>query len=325
MRKKKMLIGVVMLLICLFISSGTLFAEIDYPNKPITVVVPYAAGGGVATMAMIFAGVAKDYFGQSWILENRPGAGAAIGINHALKSDPDGYTAVIFGASPLVGVYMESNLPYTAEDLKNLSIITMYKIVDLIIIAHPDKPWSTWEGLIKYAKEHPGELSIGCGLRSHLITENMFRQEGIDITWIPYDSASTQLNDFLGGHADLNAHALVSVNEIIIGGKAVGLLYDGPLDPEDHPALQGIPSVSEFGYERIIFGEYMAFPPGTPDEIVEFASKAMGNLLKDPQVIEMLKKTGGDPYYLPSEEAQKSYEETMDFTEKKLKEMGFIN
>ncbi|RLC38999.1 MAG: hypothetical protein DRH33_03605 [Candidatus Nealsonbacteria bacterium] len=325
MRKKKMSIGVVMLLICLFIFSGTLFAEVNYPNKAITVVVPYGAGGGVDTLARIYAGVAKDYFGQPWVVENRPGAGAALGINHVLKSDPDGYTAVMFGSSPLIGAYIEKNLPYTPEDLKNLSIVTIHKMDDLIIVTHPDKPWSTWEGLVKYAKEHPGELDIGCGLLFHLLTENIFRQAGIDINWVPYDSSSTALSDFLGGHVDLNAHVLTTVNELIKGGKATGLLFDGPLDPKEFPTLQGIPTASELGYEGMLLGQPMAFPPETPDEIVEFASKAMGKLLKDPRVIELIKKRGGKPYYLPSEEAQKKHEETMDFIEKKLKEMDFID
>jgi len=322
MRKKKMSIGMVMLLICLFISSGTLFAEVDYPNKPITVVIPYGAGGGVDTLARIYAGAAKKHFGQPWIVLNRPGAGAALGINHALKSDPDGYTAVMFGSSPLIGAYIGDKLPYTAEDLKNLSIITIHKMDDLIIVAHPDKPWSTWEGLVKYAKEHPGELNLGTGLLFHLLTENMFRQAGIDIKWVPYDSSSTALSDFLGGHLDLNAHVLTTVNELIKGGKAAGLLYDGPLAPKDYPTLQNIPLASKFGYKGILLGQPMAFPAGTPDEIVEFASKAMGNLLKDPQVIELIKKRGGAPYYLPSKEAQKKHIETMDFIEKKLKELG---
>jgi tripartite-type tricarboxylate transporter receptor subunit TctC len=242
-----------------------------------------------------------------------------------LKSKPDGYTAVMFGSSPLIGAYREDNLPYDAEDLKNLSIITIHKLDDLIIVAHPDKPWSTWEGLAKYAKEHPGKLNIGCGLMFHLLTENMFRQAGIDIKWVPYDSSSTALSDFMGGHVDLNAHVLTTVNALLKEKKAVGLLYDGPLDPKDYPTLQGIPSASKLGYEGILLGQPMAFPPGTPDEIVKFASKAMGNLLKDPKVIEIIKKAGGAPYYLPSEEAQKKHEESMDFIEIKLKEMGFID
>jgi len=218
----------------------------DYPNRPIMLVVPYAAGGGNDVMARIVAEKMSKTLGQQIVIENRGGAGGTIATRAVAKSAPDGYTLVIGGTGTLaINPTLYPNAGY--DPRKDFAPIGLIATGALVVLVHPSVPVRSIEELIDRARKEPGKLnyaSAGPGSGIHLGTELFASMAGIRFTHIPYRGTSPALNDLLGGHVDIYFSSLPPALGLVGEGKVRALAVTGSRREQ---ALPDLPTVAEAG------------------------------------------------------------------------------
>jgi tripartite-type tricarboxylate transporter receptor subunit TctC len=264
----------------LIVCTGLPTAAQDYPNRPIVLVVPYAAGGGNDVMARIVAEKMSKTLGQQIVIENRGGAGGTIATRAVAKSAPDGYTLVIGGTGTLaINPTLYPNAGY--DPRKDFAPVGLIATGALVVLVHPSVPAHSMEELIALARKEPGKLnyaSAGPGSGIHLGTELFAGMAGIRFTHIPYRGTAPALNDLLGGHVDLYFSSLPPALGLITEGKVRALAVTGS---RREPALPDLPTVAEAGlpgYEAVLhYG--IAAPAGTPRPIVDKLNAALREAL----------------------------------------------
>jgi tripartite-type tricarboxylate transporter receptor subunit TctC len=271
----------------------------DYPNRPITLVVPYAAGGGNDAMARIVAERMSKTLGQQIVIENRGGAGGTIATRAVARAAPDGYTLVLGGTGTLaVNPTLYANVGY--DPRKDFAPIGLIATSALVILVHPSVEARSIAELIALAKREPGKLnyaSAGPGSGIHLGTELFASMAGIKLTHIAYRGSGPALADLLGGHVQLYFSSLPPAVGIASEGKVRALAVTGP---QRSRVLPNLPTVTEAGlpgYEAVLhYG--IAAPSGTPAPIISRLNGAMREALALDEVRSLLEGAGAEP--LPS-------------------------
>lgn len=264
-----------------------------YPAKPIKLIVPYAPGGSVDAFARVVAPALEARLGQTVVIDNIPGAGGTLGVGRAVKAAPDGYTIVMGIVSDVVlAPLTERVTPYAYSDLQAIAPLGTS---GLGVIAKPALGIRSLSQLVAYAKANPGKLSYGstgAGSLPAIAMEAMKKRANIDLTFIPYASASKIALDVMGGHLDIGVSGLPALLEHIKSGKvtAVGVMSKerdagAPeiVSANDTPELKGM----DFYFWTGIFA-----PKGTPAPIVERLNKAFQEALRDEQVQQRFKEFG---------------------------------
>jgi tripartite-type tricarboxylate transporter receptor subunit TctC len=275
----------------------------DYPNRPITLVVPYAAGGGNDAMARIVADKMSKTLGQQIVIENRGGAGGTIATRAVARAAPDGYTLVLGGTGTLaINPTLYSNVGY--DPRKDFAPVGLIATSALVVLVHPSVQAHTIAELIAVAKKAPGKLnyaSAGPGSGIHLATELFASMAGIKLTHIAYRGSAPALNDLLGGHVDIYFSSLPPAVGIAGEGKVRALAVTG--QQRSHVFAQ-LPTVAEAGlpgYEAVLhYG--IAAPAGTPGPIVAKLNAAMREALALEEARTLLENTGAEPLPSTSEE-----------------------
>jgi tripartite-type tricarboxylate transporter receptor subunit TctC len=268
----------------------------DYPNRPIMLVVPYAAGGGNDVMARIVAEKMSKTLGQQIVIENRGGAGGTIATRAVANSAPDGYTLVIGGAGTLaINPTLYPNAGY--DPRKDFAPIGLIATGALVVLVHPSVPVRSIEELIDRARKEPGKLnyaSAGPGSGIHLGTELFASMAGIRFTHIPYRGTSPALNDLLGGHVDIYFSSLPPALGLVGEGKVRALAVTGSRREQ---ALPDLPTVAEAGlpgYEAVLhYG--IAAPAGTPRPIVDTLNAALREALAAAETHALMASAGVQP------------------------------
>lgn len=212
------------------LASSFAFAQSDYPNRPITLIVPYAAGGTVDVFARLVAPELQRRLGKTVIVENVNGAGGMIGISRAVRASPDGYTITMGIVSDVVlAPLTEKAATYTFRDLAPIAPIGTSGVG---VVANSSLGISSFSQLISYAKKNPGKLSYGAtgkGSLPAIAMESLKNRTQIDIAYIPYASASKIALDAMGGHVDIAVSGLPALLEHVRAGKltAVGVMSKG--------------------------------------------------------------------------------------------------
>ncbi len=299
------------LLCALFMMTAAAAAPAqDYPDKPIRIVVPLAAGGGTDTLARVVAATLRDRLGQPVIVENRGGAAGNIGAEVVFNSPPDGYTLLFTQPAPLVvNKALYGKLPFEPERFVPIALVSLQ---DLLLAAHPSVPAGTLQALIDYAKANPGKLnygSSGAGSAPHLAAELFKSMAGVDIVHIPYKGSGESQLAALSGEVDLVFFAFSSALANAKAGKLRPLAVGGT---KRNPQLPDVPSVSEVvpGFQGASWTALVA-PPGTPSSIVERLSKEVLQITKEPDVRKRLLDAGDEPSEAtPAEAAAFLKEET---------------
>src|ERR1700684_3711224 len=173
-------------------------------TRPITLVVPIAAGGGVDTIGRIFAAQLVDRLKQPWVVENRPGAGGLVGLDSVAKATPDGHTMVVIETSAVLQKWLHKNVPF--DVVADFAPVAQMATTPLLLFANASLPVSNLKDLIAYVKANPGKLSVGTpgiGTPPHLRVAMLNAAAGIDITHVPYKGTAPALNDLLGGQIPL--------------------------------------------------------------------------------------------------------------------------
>ena len=272
------------LLLGLLAASWAGIAQQPYPNRPVKIIVPFAASGPADNYARFMAQRLQDALGQTFVVDNRPGAGSIIGTDAAAKAAPDGYTLLMMSNTQTVN---ESLIPVRPFNLlKDFVPIAPINYSDLVLVAHPSVPAQNLPELIKYAKANPGKInyaSSGNGTPYHMAGELFKYMAGVNMTHIPYKGSAAARTDVLSGQVDVMFDAVTTMTENIKAGKVRGLSTTGRTRSTVVPEL---PTVNEDGvpkYESLIWLGIMA-PTGTPDAIVQRLNSEINKIVNAPDV-----------------------------------------
>ena len=241
----------------------------DYPTRPITLVVPYAAGGGNDAMARIVADKMSKTLGQQIVIENRGGAGGSIATRAVVKAPSDGYTLVLGGTGTLaINPTLYGNVGY--DPRKDFAPVGLIGTSALVVLVHPSLPARSIGELIALAKAQPGRInyaSAGSGSGIHLATELFQFMAGIKLTHIPYKGSGPALTDLIGGHVNIYFSSLPPAQGVAKDGKVRALAVTGATRSAVLPDLPTVAEAGLPGFEAVLHYGIVA-PAGTPRPII---------------------------------------------------------
>ena len=291
-------------LTALFATTLTASADAqDYPSRPITLIVPYAAGGGNDLMARTAAEKMSRTLGQQIVIENRGGAGGSIATRQVAKAAPDGYTLGLGGTGTLaIDPTLYANVGY--DPRKDFAPIGLIATSALVVCVHPSLPVRSVSDLIALAKREPGKLnyaSAGTGSGIHLGTEYFATMAGIKLTHIPYKGSSPALADLVGGHVAIYFSSLPPAVGLVKEGKVRALAVTGARRSSLFPDLPTVAEAALPGYEAVLHYGIVA-PAGTPRPIVEKLSAALRAAVASDDLKARLAEDGAEPLVSTPEE-----------------------
>jgi tripartite-type tricarboxylate transporter receptor subunit TctC len=278
----------------LVLSSTGALAQ-DYPVRPITLVVPYAAGGGNDVMARVVAEKMSKSLGQQIVIENKGGAGGSIATRQVARAPADGYTLGLGGTGTLaINPTLYPNVGY--DPRKDFVPVGLIATSALVVLVHPSVEATSIPELIALAKREPGKLnyaSAGSGSGIHLGSELFAAMAGIKLTHIPYKGSSPALTDLIGGHVAIYFSSLPPAIALVKDGKVRAL---GVTGAKRSPVFPDLPTVAETlpGYEAVLHYGIVA-PAGTPQPIVEKLNAALKAALAEEDVRARIVADGAEP------------------------------
>jgi tripartite-type tricarboxylate transporter receptor subunit TctC len=285
----------VLFIVALALGATTAWAQ-TYPSKPLRLIVPFAPGGAVDIIGRLMGEAVSRSLGQPVVVENRPGAGAAIGAEAVARAPADGYTLLI-GTSSTHGVNSAVNPKLSYDPVKDFSPVVLLATAPWMVVATPSLPVRNMKELIEYAKAHPGKLnfaSYGRGSSNHLATELLKARAGIDVVHVPYKGSAPALLDLVAGQVDFMLDTFSTSAPLVETGKVrlIGVTSDKRVD-----YAPGAPTVSESGVPGYATGAFFAIfaPAKTPPQIVQRLNREFNAALRQDAVKERLLKLGLQP------------------------------
>jgi len=281
--------------------SGPATAQ-DYPSKPVKIIVPFGAGGPADVYARVLAQHLQEQFKQSFVVEDRPGAGSIIGTDAVAKSPPDGYTLLLMSNTHTVNETLVPNKPFAL--MKDFVPVAAINYSDLLMVVHPSVAAKDVKEFIALAKAKPGDLSYassGVGTPYHMAGELFKSMSGTNILHVPHKASGEARNSVIGGHVQMMFDAITTMTENAKAGQVRPLATTGlkrsPLTPD-------VPTVAEAGvpgYEATIWLGVMA-PKGTPQPVIDKLNAEINKVINLPEVKEAWAKQGANPMPMsPSE------------------------
>jgi len=258
-------------------------AQTAFPTRPITLVVPFPAGGTADLLCRYAADKAGAALGQQVVVENRPGgAGGRVGIEQVLRATPDGYTLLLVAPANAINATLYDKLPF--DFMKEMEPIAGIIRFPNVVVVHPSLPIKTIPELIAYAKANPGKLNMassGNGSTIHMSGELFKMLTGINMQHVPYRGGAPALTDMLSGQMQVMFDNIPTCAEHVKSGKLRGLAVTSTTRSE---VLPDLPLVADFlpGYEASAWYG-LAAPKNTPPEIVDRLNKAVNEILADPK------------------------------------------
>jgi tripartite-type tricarboxylate transporter receptor subunit TctC len=246
------------------LSLGVLAA--DYPNRPITIVVGYSAGGGVDSLARIVAEKLPAGLGQPVVVENRPGVGAIVAASYVAKAKPDGYTLLMGAPGPIIFNHaLNAKLPYGPQDFAPISFVG---ISPLVLLVNANNPANSVQELVNFSKENPAKANYGASSSSfQLVTELFNRKTGARFTHIPYKGANDSVTAVMAGDVTMTLADGGPASVGLQSGRVKALAVTTPERLKDLPQ---VPTLSELGVDiKISFWIGLLAPAGTPPAIVK--------------------------------------------------------
>jgi tripartite-type tricarboxylate transporter receptor subunit TctC len=266
----------------------------SWPNKPVSLVIPYPPGGTSDVVGRILAQRLRDELGQSFVAENKAGAATAIGATAVARAPKDGYTLLLSAGTTFTVIpHMNDKLQYKLEDFEPVAAVAT---VPFAFVVKKDFPAANIKEFAAYAKANPGKINNatnGPGSMVHLLGELVAQGLGAKLTHVHYKGAAPATMDMLAGVVDSNVEALTSALPNVEAGKYRALAV---LSEERQPLLPNVPTFKELGYPSVV-GEtwYAVFAPaGTPKPIVDKLNVALKKITTSPSFIEAMRKLGND-------------------------------
>jgi len=304
----------VVLLILTF--SLTLFAEgqaekgkINYPTKPIHMVVPWAAGGGTDAVARVLAKEAEPFLGTTIVVENRTGGGGAVGHSAVSSAKPDGYLIGLTTVELIIQPHIQ-DVPYSHEEMEP---IIQVNSDPASVTVRADAPWNTLEEFLEYARQHPGELQCsGTGYAGiwHIALLDLSQKSGTEFTFIPSTGAAPAITELLGGHIDFTTASPPEVAAQVEAGQLKILAVSGS---ERHPNFPDVPTMAEQGYDvQTPVWRGVQAPKGTPQEIIDILHDAFKKSFESEAFKKTMNNVGLGMVYRNGEGFKKMIAESYD-------------
>ena len=256
-------------------------AQSDWPKGPVRIIVPFPPGGANDTVARPYADALSKYFNQPFVIENRGGAGGAVGVETLIRSKPDGYTFCMCASTVISTVANLRKVNYQATDVDPVAMTTMY-ISGLI--TGPKNPANNFQEFIAYAKANPGKVvygGSGVGSPTELRMKFLGQVAGVDMVSVPYNGNAQALNDLLSGTIDaiieLNGFPHVKAGKL----KLLAIFAD-----DRHPDFPEVPTMAELGYAQVATPIWQGFyaPHGVPEAIREKLNRAVAEISAQPEI-----------------------------------------
>jgi tripartite-type tricarboxylate transporter receptor subunit TctC len=278
----------------MFAVGGVASAQSPFPSRPVHIFVPYPAGGGVDILARTLGDVVSRQWGQSVVVENRPGAGGLVASQALVTSVPDGYTLIVVASGHATNPFLYPKIPY--DTFKDFTPISLLASSANILLVRADSPFKTLDDMIAQARAKPGSLSFGHagnGTSTHLAGELLKNLARIDIAAISYKGGAPAINDLLGGQIPMSFNNTPEAS----GQLQAGTLRALAVTPASRtPFLPNVPAISETvpGYDMEVWWGLLG-PAGMPSDLVAKISHDFLAALNTEPVKERLSKLGASP------------------------------
>jgi len=265
-----------------------------WPAKPVRIVVPFTPGGGLDIQARLFGKKFYETLGQTFVVENRTGAGGLIGAEAVARSAPDGYTLLFSSASLAVNVSLYKKLAF--DPVKDFDPVSWVSSVPLVLVVHPSVPVKSVPELVALARKRAGQYnasSNGIGTTSHLSIEMLKQYAGVAVTHVPYKGGGPATTAVLSGEVDIAFVPVLSAQPFMKSGKVKVLAVT---TAKRSSILPDVPTMKSY-YPEFESDNWYAFfvPAGTPQDIVTKLNAEILKALKAPDVIDYLSHDGADP------------------------------
>lgn len=256
----------------------------NYPNRPVRLIVPVAAGSGIDNVARLLADSLGKRMGQPVTVDNRPGAGHVIATNAVARATPDGYTLLLAGAPIALNDALGMTLPYSVD--KDLLPISMVASVPALFVVHPSTPYHTLADVIRAAKGNAAATMYAVastGSITHLLGEAMRHLTGANVQMVAYKGSSSALPDVLAGRVPVFIDAYIPTGPLVTEGKLRGIAI---ASTRRSPLLPNVPTVVEAGFPDLVGSGFFGLvaPANTPRAVVEQLHRHVVDALKDPQL-----------------------------------------
>jgi tripartite-type tricarboxylate transporter receptor subunit TctC len=267
----------------------------DYPDRPITLVVPFPAGSGTDAVGRIFAAELGRILKGQVVVENKPGGNAAIAASYVARAKPDGYTLfVTTNTSHSAAPYLMKSLPY--DPVKDFTPIARGGNLPFILVVNPKLPVNSVQELVAYAKAHPGKLTYASGNSTGIVAgATLARRAGIDIVHIPYKGTPQAITDVVGGQVDMMFTDVASGLPFVQSGKMRALAVS---TAERSSVVPDIPSMQDAGIADFDITSWNGYfgPAGMSPDIVKTLNAAINRIVAEPQVRKQLAGLGFDAF-----------------------------
>lgn len=273
----------------------------SFPNRPITLIVPYSVGGAADVVARMMAEKAGELLGQPIVVANRPGAGGALAAGVVAKSVPDGYTLLLTSVAICAINPHMSQLTYSPLD--DLAPVALLATTYTTLVVNASSPFNSVQELIDYARKNPGKLNFGSsgkGSITHLTGELFAMAAGIKLSHVPYRGNPQVITDLVGGQIQLAFDGAWLTN--VKSGMVKALAYTGN---KRFPAMPDVPTMAEAGltqYKGFEPWTGIAAPAGTPAPVLAKLTQAMLQASNDPKIIARLEASGAEPRHIAPKE-----------------------
>lgn len=331
MKKKSLLVAFAFLLSVLMIGGCTNMnnksvpATSKYPDKPITLIVPFSVGSGMDLVARLLEKTASKQLGQPLIIVNKPGGSGTVAWNELASSHPDGYTIGMTSTEvilhPLYAV-TKYNYPTALEPLVQISDTSM------VMVVQSNKPWSGTTELIEYAKQHPGKIKLGhagIGSVNHISGETFAKAANINLEQVPFQGGAEALTNLLGGHVQVIILNAATVKEHVKNGTVKVLAVAGDQRLSD-PLFANIPTFKEQGFD-VSFGNWyvIAAPKELPLDVKNKLTDGFNKMINDPEFKTNMNNLGLEVNYLDAKASQEKWVDENQKLSKTVQATGILD
>ncbi len=289
-------VGIAFACVWVMVTSGLSMAQQTYPNRAIRFVVPYPPGGSTDPMARLAANKLAERWGQSVVVDNRPGGNTIIGTELVAKAPPDGYTILLASSALLTGPSMFARLPYNV--LKDFTGVATIATSRFVLVLNPAVPANNLQEFIALAKSRPGKLNFatsGIGANTHLSAELFNGMVGTKMNHIPYKGSGSLVTDLISGRVELSFQVPITVLTYITSNRLKAIAITGD---SRAPALPDVPTFAEAGLPGFHAGGWFGIvaPAAAPKSAIHKMSSEMAIILTMPDAKDYLIKQGSEAF-----------------------------
>jgi tripartite-type tricarboxylate transporter receptor subunit TctC len=307
------------LLVATLLGLASAAAQAAYPERPIRMIVPWAAGGDTDNIFRPFAPLLQKHIGQTVVIANVGGASGTRGAKEAKDAPPDGYTLYS------VHEYIHSTYYAAVADVQysDFEPICLISSTPSVLTASPKTPWKSWQDLAADAKARPGQISVGATLAStsHFFPALIEKATGLKFKYVSYEGLAPRMNAILGGHIDLTDSNLTQKGKV----EAGQLKFLAIATEKRHPEMPSIPTLKELGVNVVYdVNRGIMAPKGTPADILAKLGSACAAAAKEPEFAKAMRLQGTDVRYLGRAEYAKWLKETDELNRTLAKDLGLL-